>query len=96
MLPQSQCAGGDGVSVRRGEAAELDVRNPSGREMGKGGREGEGKEGRRRRKEKRQRARGEREPGRKGGGKRKKEWKGRKGRAARGPQLKVLMSVTNT
>jgi hypothetical protein len=26
-----QCARGDGVSVRRGEAAELDVRNPSGR-----------------------------------------------------------------
>ena len=30
-LPQLQCARGDGVSVRRGEAAELDVRNPSGR-----------------------------------------------------------------
>jgi hypothetical protein len=26
-----QCARGDGVSVRCGEAAELDVRNPSGR-----------------------------------------------------------------
>ena len=30
-LPQLQCARGDGVSVRCGEAAELDVRNPSGR-----------------------------------------------------------------
>ena len=30
-LPQLQCARGDGVSVRSGEAAELDVRNPSGR-----------------------------------------------------------------
>ena len=31
-----------------------------------------------------------------GGGKRKKEGKGRMGRAARGPQRKVLMSVTKT
>ena len=30
-LPQLQCARGDGVLVRCGEAAELDVRNPSGR-----------------------------------------------------------------
>ena len=30
-LPQLQCAGGVGVSVRRGDVAELDVRNPSGR-----------------------------------------------------------------
>ena len=29
-LPQLQCARGDGVLVRCGEAAELDVRNPSG------------------------------------------------------------------
>ena len=30
-LPQLQCARGDGVLVSCGEAAELDVRNPSGR-----------------------------------------------------------------
>jgi hypothetical protein len=30
-LPQLQCARGDGVLVRCGEAAELGVRNPSGR-----------------------------------------------------------------
>ena len=29
-LPQLQCARGDGVSVRRGEATALDVRRPSG------------------------------------------------------------------
>ena len=49
-----------------------------------------------RRKEKSQRVRGERDPGRKGGKKRKNEGTGWKGRAARGPQRKVLVRVTNT
>jgi hypothetical protein len=62
------------------------------------GREGERERGRKGEGGGKRKGRGQRERGSRGGrgGKRKKEGKGRKGRAARGPQLKVLMSVTNT
>jgi len=61
------------------------------------GREGEREKGMKGERGGKRKGRGKREGGNRGGrgGKRKKEGKGRKGRAARGPQHKVLMSVTN-